>query len=124
MLSPCLASSFSRDCDAWGRRPNPAHAFEELVYADDICLMASSPEQLQALVVALAAYCATLHMEISVPKTKVMVVSVARIPHTLFTRNGNSVEPVATSKYLGLHFDQSGALSHLIQPIKAALGRL
>ncbi|KAA6423862.1 MAG: hypothetical protein FRX49_06432 [Trebouxia sp. A1-2] len=42
----------------------------ELVYADDICLMASSPEHLQALIDALSSYCALLHMEISVPKTK------------------------------------------------------
>ena len=47
----------------------------ELVYADDICLLASLPEQLQALIDALAACCATMQMEISVPKTKVMVVS-------------------------------------------------
>jgi len=37
-------------------------------------LMASSPEHLQALIDALSSYCAILHMEISVPKTKVMVV--------------------------------------------------
>ena len=37
--------------------------------------MASSPEQLQALIDALSSYCAMLHMEISVPKTKVMIVS-------------------------------------------------
>ena len=42
----------------------------ELVYADDICLVASSPEQLQALIDALSSYCAMLHMEISVPKQK------------------------------------------------------
>ena len=47
----------------------------DLVYADDIRLMASSPEHLQALIDALAIYCATLHMEINVAKTKVMVVS-------------------------------------------------
>ncbi|KAL3142317.1 hypothetical protein ABBQ38_002658 [Trebouxia sp. C0009 RCD-2024] len=58
---------------------------KELVYADDTCLMASSPEQLQALIDALAAYCATLHMEISVPKTKVMVVADAFVAPVLFT---------------------------------------
>ena len=31
----------------------------ELVYADDICLLAFSPEQIQALIDALAAFCAT-----------------------------------------------------------------
>lgn len=93
---------------------------KELVYADDMCLMASSPEQLQALIDALAAYCATLHTElISVPKTKAMVISDAPMAPVLFTRNGNPVEQVATFKYLGLHFHQSGAISRLIKPIKA-----
>ncbi len=45
----------------------------ELVYANDICLMASSTEHLQALLNALASCRALRHMEISVPKTKVMV---------------------------------------------------
>ena len=96
----------------------------ELVYADDICLMASSPEQLQALIDALAAYCATLHMGVSVPKTKIMAVSDASLApgSVLFTCNGNSVEQVATFKYLGLHFHQSGAISHLIRPIKSKAG--
>ena len=79
----------------------------ELVYADDICLLASSPEQLQALIDALAASCATLQMEISVPKTKVMVVSAV---------------PVATLKYLGLHFHQSGSIAHLVMPIRSKAG--
>ena len=37
--------------------------------------MASSPEHLQALIDALFSYCAALHMEISVPKTKITVIS-------------------------------------------------
>ena len=36
----------------------------ELVYADDICLMASLPEHLQALIDALSSYCAILHVGI------------------------------------------------------------
>ena len=80
----------------------------ELIYADDICLLALSPEQLQALIDALAAYCATLQMEISVPKTKVMVVSAVPALIVTFTCNGRPVEQVATFKYLGLHFQQSG----------------
>ena len=79
----------------------------ELVYADDVCLLAFFPEQLQALIDALAAYCATLQMEISVPKTKVMVVSAAPATVVAFTCNGNPVEQVATFKYLGPHLHQS-----------------
>ena len=40
----------------------------DLVYADDICLIAVSPAHLQALMDALGAFCGTLHMEISVAK--------------------------------------------------------
>ena len=37
----------------------------ELVYADDICLLATSPAELQALIDALAIYFGTLQIEIS-----------------------------------------------------------
>ena len=94
----------------------------ELVYADDICLLASSPGQLQALIDALAAYCTTLQMEISVPKTKVMVVSAVPAPVVTFTCNGPPVEQVATFKYLGLHFHQSGSIAHLVTPIRSKAG--
>ena len=73
----------------------------ELVYADDIRLLASSPEQVQALIDLLDAYCAILQMEISAPKTKVTVVSAVPAPIVTFTCNGNPVEQVATFKYLG-----------------------
>ena len=96
----------------------------DLVYADDICLLAGSPQDLQALIDALVGYCATLHMEISVAKTKVMVVSrsQARLPGleaAVFTCNGLLVEQGDTLKYLGLHFHSSGGISHLITPLKA-----
>ena len=94
----------------------------ELVCADDICLLASSPEQVQALIDALAAYCTTLQMEISVPKTKVMVVSAVPAPVVTFTCNGHPVEQVATFKYLGLHFHQSGSVAHLVMPIRSKAG--
>ena len=94
----------------------------ELVYADDICLLASSPEQLQALIAVLASYCAILQMTISVPKTKVMVVSAVSAPAVSFTCNGNPVEQVATFKYLWLHFHQSGSIAHFVTRIKARAG--
>jgi len=97
----------------------------DLVYADDICLLASSPQHLQALIDALVSYCATLHIKISVAKTKGMVVSksLARSPTPaaiVFTCNGLPVERVDTFKYLGLHFHASeGDISHIITPLKA-----
>ena len=61
----------------------------ELVVADNICLLASLPEQLQALIDALAACCAALQMEASVPKPKVMMVWLHRLrpsPGTMWVR--------------------------------------
>ena len=56
--------------DTFTLSPAVCIRLRELVYADDICLLASLPEQLQALIDALAAYCATLQMGISVPKQR------------------------------------------------------
>ena len=61
-------------------------------------------------------------MEISVPKTKVMVVSAVPAPVMTFTCNGHPVEQVATFKHLGLHFHQSGSIAHLVTPSKAKAG--
>ncbi len=94
----------------------------ELVYADDICLMASSPEHLQALSDALSSYRDVLHMEMSVPKTKIMVVSPVPTPAVAFSCNDNPIEQVTAFKYSGLHFHQSGAVAHLINPIKSKAG--
>ncbi|DBB00153.1 TPA: hypothetical protein ACH3X1_016723 [Trebouxia sp. C0004] len=94
----------------------------EIVYADDICLMASLPEHLQAVIDALSSYCAILHMEISVPKTEIMVVSLTHAPAVAFSCNDNPIEQVTTFKYLSLHFHQSGAVVHLISPIKSMAG--
>ena len=96
-----------------------AMRLSDLVYADDICLMASSPEHLQALIDALGVFCNMLHMEISVAKTRVMVVSKAVCPSAVFTCNLQPIEQVQTFKYLGLHFHASGDISYLINPLRA-----
>lgn len=72
------------------------------------------PCQLQAL-------CDTLHMQLSVMKTRFMVISPApSFPATL-TCNGQQIEEVQILKYLGLHFHTSGNIFHLmiIRPVKA-----
>ena len=61
-------------------------------------------------------------METSVPKTKVVVVSAVPAPAGGFKCNGNPVEQVATVKYLGLYFHQSGSIAHLVTPVKARAG--
>ena len=76
----------------------------------------------------LVGYCVTLHMEISVAKTKVMVVSRSPtespvLEAAAFTCNGLPVGQVDTFKCLGLHFHLSGGTSHLITPLKAKAAR-
>ncbi len=56
----------------------------DLVYADGMCIMAGSPQHLQFLIDALVNYCARLHMEISVAKTKMVVVSNPSAGHLLY----------------------------------------
>ena len=90
----------------------------ELVCVGDICLLATSLAELQALIDALAFYFGTLHMEVSVPKTKGMCFFIDRAPITALKGNGLPVEQVDSFKYLGLHFDKSGDIMHLIEPIK------
>ena len=60
----------------------------ELVYADHICLLATSPAELQALIDALAIYFGALHIEINIPKTKVMSFFAEQAPITAFMCNG------------------------------------
>ena len=91
----------------------------DLVYADDICLVASNSAQLQTLIDALATFCEALHMQVSVVKTKVMVVAPGCSAPATFTCNGQHIEQVQSFKYLGLHFHASGNISHLIRPLKA-----
>ena len=101
-----------------------ASSLTDLVYADGSCLLASSPEHLQALIDALLDFCAALHMEINVEKTKVMVVSKpsARSPAIMapvFTCNGLPAGQVNNFKHLGLQFHASGDMFDLIAPLKA-----
>ena len=99
----------------------------ELVYADDICLLASSPEQLQALIDALAAYCATLQTEISVPKTKVIVVTAVPAPVVAFTCMAillSRLPPSSTWNFISISQDQLRTLSPPSSRRLVVLGRL
>ena len=60
---------------------------------------------------ACTSYCAMLHMEISVPKIKVVIVLPAPVSAADCSCHGNLVEQVSTFKYLGLHFHRSTRFS-------------
>ena len=96
----------------------------ELVYADDICMIASSPEQLHALIDAFKLVfllCYHAHGDRRPKDKSDGCLSGACTSYGVLMQycNGNAVKQVATFKYLGLHFHQSGAVVHLIDPIKS-----
>ena len=95
----------------------------ELVCADDVCLMATSPIPLQALLDALATYSPAVHIEASVSKTSV-IVSHIFLSSSRFTCNGQFKEQVSSFRYLGLHFHQSGNVSHLVHASTKSNARL
>jgi hypothetical protein len=75
-----------------------------LLYADDICLTASSAEQLQRMITICDNWCRKWRMEINLKKSKVMVVLPPRTPrddHT-WTFRERPVEVVSEYKYLGM----------------------
>lgn len=70
---------------------------------------------------AMSKYCDALHMQISAPKTKVLVLKGDKgQTFTLADQTLDQVsalEQVDKFKYLGLHFHESGHISHMIKPI-------
>ena len=65
------------------------------------------------------AYCSIIHMTISTDQTKVRVLGDHASPS--FMCNGQVVEQVPSSKYLGLHLHEAGLVSHLMTPLKAKM---
>ena len=89
-------------------------------YADDVMLLGSTPAQLQILINAMTHYCEALHMQISAAKTKVMVLGGERghtFTYTDHIHHQSSVlEQVSSFKYLGLNFEESCRIHHMIKP--------
>ena len=77
----------------------------DLAYADDVALMASSPQGLQRLIDLVSEFCAPMGMIVSVPKTKVLVFNVAFPGPLQWTCGGQQLEIVAEFKYLGITFN-------------------
>jgi hypothetical protein len=80
----------------------------DLGYADDFCLLAASPEDLQRLLDAAHGYLTSIGMELSVDKTRVVVFQQPPPPQTTapviatWTCGGQPLQQVAKYKYLGV----------------------
>ena len=75
-----------------------------LMYADDLIIMATSPEKLQESLDKLSQYCQKWKMNVNVKKTQCMIFSkgsnVKKVP---FKINNNLVQHTKEYKYLGIH---------------------
>merc|ERR1711867_371958 len=73
-------------------------------YADDLALIADSPNQLQIAIDDLAQYCTTNNLVINTAKTKIMIFQKGRFPGCSFSLNSSTLERVSEFKYLGFTF--------------------
>ena len=81
-----------------------------LLYADDLALLAETPEQLQCMLDCLADFCSACMMTVNIPKSKIVCFNRQNGPRVLPTWvfNGQHVPVVSEFKYLGLLFHEAG----------------
>jgi hypothetical protein len=117
VLSPILVSLFLDDLEqALTNNSNTGLVIDDIVliallFADDMCIVDESIENLQTSLDQLYNYCNTWGLEVNTEKTKVMVF---RKRGTVFlnetwTYNGNIVEVVDDFNYLGCIFNYTGS---------------
>ena len=96
-----------------------------ILYADDMCLLAESAEDLQKMLDALKCYCDENKLEVNIRKTKVMVFHRGRLPKESFTYDGKSLEIVSSFCYLGFTLTvQLSFTQHLQVTISKARARI
>ena len=125
ILSPILFSLFMNDLvDFLPLGVNVAGVnIKVLLYADDIVLLANSPNDLQTMINTLYDYCKTWSLCVNLQKSKVLVFRTGnRISSNMRFRYGNNdIEVVNSYKYLGvlLTFNLSYK-SHLASKLSSA----
>ena len=79
------------------------NSFNALMYADDLIIMATSPEELQKSLDGLTAYCHKWKLNVNIKKTKCVTFSKGtNVKKHLFKINEKLVENVKEYKYLGI----------------------
>lgn len=104
-----------------------------LLYADDLVLMADTPEQLQQLLDCLSRFCKACCMNVNTTKSEIVCFNrscaAQRLPRWVF--NGVELPVVAEFRYLGVKFGNNGdhggvsmAQAHQMVASKNALGAM
>lgn len=106
VLSPLLFSLFINDlAEVLPFGVNVAGVnVKVLLYADDIVVLADSPEDLQAMIDRLHVYCTTWSLSVNLSKSKVIVFRTgSRLSHSLAFKYGyDNIEILNSYKYLGV----------------------
>lgn len=99
-----------------------------IMYADDVCLIGESKEDLQKALDDLEIYCGKNHLQVNAPKTKILVSHKGRLPECVFHLNGRALERVNEFNYLGFTLSSqlvsSGHLHRLNTKARARIGFL
>ena len=99
-----------------------------LYFADDATLLATSLQDLRALVAAAGEWCDLTGMQLSVPKTKALVLGQSGVQGGAVRYGSQDIEVVQRHKVLGLWFTASEGFRNCFGPLKqsmwAAWGRV
>ena len=116
VLSPILYSLYVNDCEMYFLKEH-CMSFEInminlflLMYADDMCLFAQSPSDLQNMLNTLHAYNDEWNLTLNVQKTKIVIFRNGGIirENEKWFYNGQQIEVVNQFKYLGMLFNFNG----------------
>lgn len=96
---------------------------QDLGYADDFCLLANSPSELQKMLDVAHGYLTSIGMEISVEKTSVMVFGTVprRAAGHVWTCGGAALTEVQEYKYLGLLYTRKHGIAGTFGKLKRSM---
>ena len=86
----------------------------DLQYADDVTLLALSPEGLQRLIACASTFCASVGLAVSPAKTAVVVFASTSPVTFQWSCAGQPVQCCPSAKYLGLHLDSQYGVFHTL----------
>jgi hypothetical protein len=132
-LSPLLFGLFIDEFETWLKERLPqagvqmgAKLVQMLLYADDMVLLARSPEQLQGQLNLLQEFCEAQCMEVNVAKTEIVVfrhpdVEVSEQWQWHF--NGSVIQRSTEFRYLGIVFHETDGVQGAISSLASAAQR-
>ena len=119
VLSPILFSMFINDLEQCLKEGSSSNlVFEDIpittiLYADDMCILADTPEELQTRLNLLYSYCNRWQLQVNTSKTKIVVFrrrGVIRQGET-WKYDGTDLEVVNDFNYLGTVFNYTGSFT-------------